>query len=348
MSSDTQAPIRWAERLSAVIACYGEAQTIPYMHQRLSAVFQKLRLDYEIIFVNNGSVDDSAIVLAEIAAEDKRVVVVNLTRNFDSQGAFSCGLAVATGDAVALLDGDLQDPPELLEEFYSKWQSGYDVIYGVRVKREAPLFMQHAYRTFYRVFRGLSYVEMPVDAGDFSLIDRRVVDVMNSLPEKHRFVRGLRAWVGYRQVGVPYIRPERMFGRTHYSLLKNVAWARYAILSFSYAPLDFIAWLAVFVFIGAFFAGLAQIFVRIFFPDLTPSGFTTLITIILFMGGIQLFCLSIIGSYLAHIYFEVKQRPPYLIENILNEPAPRRPRRAQAPRPTPTSFESSAPVTTHE
>jgi len=170
------------------------------------------------------------------------------------------------------------------------------------------------------LFRRLSYVSIPLDAGDFSVIDRRVVDELNRLPENNRFLRGLRAWVGFRQIGVPYVRPERMFGRTTNSLLKNMGWARKAILSFSYIPLDIITWLAISVVGVAFLAIITQIIARLVKPDLVPSGFTTLIVLILFMGGIQLLCLGIIGSYLAHIYDEVKRRPPYIVDSILNDP----------------------------
>jgi glycosyltransferase involved in cell wall biosynthesis len=309
-----------AKKLSAVIACYRDAPAVPIMYERLKAVFGRLGVDHEIIFVNDASPDDAAAVLADLAARDRRLVVVNHTRNFGSQSAFTSGMRLATGDAVVLLDGDLQDPPELIESFYHKWQEGYDVVYGVRVQREATPLMRVCYKAFYRVFRALSYVPVPLDAGDFALLDRRVVQALNRLPERQRFLRGLRAWVGYRQTGVPYVRPERMFGRTTNSLLKNFAWARQAIISFSYAPLDLIAVLA-FAIVGVSFLGLLwQVAFRIFAPQLSPSGFTTVIVLILFMGGVQLLCLSIIGSYLAHIYDEVKARPPYIVESVINHP----------------------------
>lgn len=307
-------------KLSAIIACYRDAPAVPIMHRRLSDTFARLGVDYEIIFVNDGSPDNAREVLAELAARDRRVVVVNHTRSFGSQNAFSSGMRIATGDAVVLLDGDLQDPPELIEELYRKWREGYDVVYGVRVKREATPFLQLAYKGFYRLFRAAAYVPMPVDAGDFSLIDRRVVDALNSLPENNRFMRGLRAWVGFKQIGVPYVRPERMFGRTTNNLLRNLGWARKGILSFSYAPLDLITALALITVALSIVGIVVQVTLRLVNPTLVPAGFTTLITLILFMGGIQLLCLSIIGSYLAHIYDEVKRRPPYLVESILNDP----------------------------
>jgi len=323
-------------KISAVIACYRDAPAVPIMHRRLTDTFRKIGVDYEIIFVNDRSPDNAAEVLAGLAAQDNKVTVINHTRNFGSQNAFTSGMRVATGDAVALLDGDLQDPPELIEAFFEKWREGHDVVYGVRVKRDATPFLRAAYKAFYRVFRAASYISVPVDAGDFSLIDRRVVDALNSLPENNRFVRGLRAWVGFRQTGVPYVRPERMFGRTTNSLLKNLEWSRKAIFSFSYIPLDLITWLAVVTVGGSFLAILIQVALRLLSPEIAPRGFTTLIILILFMGGIQLLCLSIIGSYLAHIYDEVKRRPPYIVDSILNDPrgAGDRP---SPPYPSPTS-----------
>jgi dolichol-phosphate mannosyltransferase len=310
-------------RLTAVVACYRDAQAVPVMHERLVATFAKLGVDYEIIFVNDCSPDDAAEVLADLAGRDPKVTAVNHSRNFGSQSAFTSGMRIATGDAVVLLDGDLQDPPELIESFFSRWLEGFDVVYGVRQQREATRFLQFAYKGFYRLFRAASYVPMPLDAGDFSLLDRRVVDAINDLPENNRFIRGLRAWVGYEQTGVPYLRPERMFGRTTNSLLKNLGWARKAIFSFSYIPIDLITIVAVITCALSFLLALVQVGIRIFDPSAVPSGFTTIIVLILFIGGIQLLCIAIIGSYLVHVYDEVKRRPPYLVESVLNPPTRR-------------------------
>ena len=330
-------------RLSAVIACYRDAPAVPQMHERLTAVLRKLGVDYEIIFVNDASPDDAAEVLAELAARDPHVVVVNHTRNFGSQSAFTSGMRIATGDAVVLLDGDLQDPPELIEDFVRRWREGYAVVYGVRTTREAPRLMRFAYKAFYRAFHSLSYVRVPLDAGDFSLLDRRVVDALNALPETNRFVRGLRAWVGFKQIGVPYVRPERPFGRSTNSLVRNLAWARKAILSFSYIPLDLIMWIALAT-VGISVLGMtAQVTLRIVAPESVPRGFTTLLVIILFVGGIQLLCLSIIGSYLAHIYDEVKRRPPYIVESVINPPGARD-RDTDEERPATAETARAAPV----
>jgi polyisoprenyl-phosphate glycosyltransferase len=317
-------------KISAVIACYRDAQAVPIMHERLVQTFTELGCDYEIIFVNDGSPDNAREVLAELATRDPKVVVINHARAFGSQSAFTSGMRIATGDAVALLDGDLQDPPELIAEFVKHWRDGCDVIYGERVEREATRFMQFAYRRFYRVFSRLAYVNIPVDAGDFGLIDRRVVDAINSLPEKHRFIRGLRAWVGFRQLGVPYVRPERMFGTSTNSLRKNFGWARRAILSFSYAPLDVITFLALLTVVVAGLAAVIEIILKFVEPSGAPRGITTVVVVILFMGGVQMLCLAIIGSYLAHMYEEVKGRPPFVVESILNQPtSPPAPGRAR-------------------
>jgi dolichol-phosphate mannosyltransferase len=307
-------------KLSAVVACYRDAPAVPIMYERLVRAFRDVGADYEIIFVNDGSPDNAREVLADLAQRDPNVVVVNHARAFGSQSAFTSGMRIATGDAVVLLDGDLQDPPELIAQFVAHWREGYDVVYGERVKREASFFMRHAYRAFYRVFKRLAYVNVPVDAGDFSLIDRRVVDAMNALPETHRFLRGLRAWVGYNQLGVPYVRPERMFGKTTNSFRKNLGWARRAIVSMSYAPLDAITGLALTVVAIASLGLIVEIGLRILDPHLAPKGLTTVISVVLFIGGIQLLCLAIIASYLAHMYEEVKGRPPYVVESVINAP----------------------------
>lgn len=307
-------------KISAVIACYRDAPAVPIMHERLVKVFTEIGADYEIIFVNDASPDNAREVLAELAARDPRVVVINHARAFGSQSAFTSGMQIATGDGVVLLDGDLQDPPELIAQFVKHWRAGYDVVYGERVKREASPFMRFAYRRFYRLFKRLAYVDVPLDAGDFGLIDRRVVDAMNALPEKHRFLRGLRAWVGFQQLGVPYVRPERMFGTTTNSLRKNVGWARRAIVSFSYAPLDMITVLAMTIVALSALALVVEVVVRLLDPSAAPKGLTTVIVVVLFIGGIQLLCLAIIGSYLAHMYEEVKGRPAFIVESVVNPP----------------------------
>lgn len=304
--------------ISAIIACYKDEQAIPIMYERLAAVFKKIDVDYEIIFVNDGSPDKSEEALKKLVNRDSNVIGINHSRNFSSQMAFTSGMDIATGDAIVFLDGDLQDPPEIIEKFYEKWVEGYDVVYGVRIKREAPLLMQFAYKVFYRIFNKMSYISMPLDAGDFSLIDKKVFKVLREFPERDRFLRGLRAWVGFKQIGVPYIRPERMFGKTTNSLLKNFNWATKGIFSFSYVPLQLMTILSLAVFCIALLAIIIQIILRILLPNI-PHGTTTILLTVLFIGATQLLCMSILGQYIGKIFEEVKQRPKYVIKSILRK-----------------------------
>lgn len=303
--------------ISAIIACYKDEQAIPIMAERLEKVFHKIQVDYEIIFVNDGSPDQSQLVLENLAAKNPKIKVITHSRNFGSQNAFTSGYMRANGDACVLLDGDLQDPPELIEEFYKKWIAGFDVVYGVRTKREMPIHWEFFYKMFYRVFQRLAYIRVPVDSGDFSLIDRKVIHAMKSLPERDRFLRGLRAWVGYKQTGVPYTRPERMFGKSTNNLWSNMRWARKGIFSFSYIPLEMISVCAL---ITSFFAGIAmiaQIIARILHPDI-PHGISTIIVISMFLGAIQLLSLAFIAEYVAKIFEEVKGRPNFIVSKTLN------------------------------
>ncbi len=301
--------------ISAIIACYRDEPAIPIMHRRLTDVFRKIGVEYEIIFVNDGSPDNTEDVLRRLAEVDPHVIAINHSRNFSSQMAFTSGMEVASGDAVVLLDGDLQDPPEVIEKFFERWIAGHDVVYGVRIKREAPLLMQIAYKLFYRLFHRMSYIRIPLDAGDFSLMDRKVVEALRRLPERDRFIRGLRAWVGFKQTGVPYVRPERMFGRTTNSFFKNVQWASKGIFSFSYAPLQMMSGLATLVFLLSLVGIVAQIIARILMPD-TPQGVTTILVLVMFIGGIQLLCISVLGEYIGKIFEEVKQRPQFIVKSI--------------------------------
>ena len=312
----------YKKKVSAIIPCYNDALAIPVMHERLTKVFTEIGSPYEIIFVNDGSPDNSEQVLRTLAAKDPHVIVVIHSRNFSSQNAFVSGMTVATGDAVVLLDGDLQDPPEMIKQFVEKWTEGFDIVYGIREKREASFFLQVAYKLFYRIFSKLSYIKIPRDAGDFSLISRKVVDVLLAMPERDIFVRGMRAWVGFKQIGIPYHRPERMFGQTTNNLLKNVRWAKKGIFSFSYEPLELIFYLAFIVSMVALLAIVVYIALYLIYPD-QPKGINTLIVLALFFGSVQLVSLSIIGEYLGRIFEEVKGRPKFIVKEILNDPRKR-------------------------
>lgn len=305
--------------VSAIIACYKDGQAIPIMYQRLRDVFTKLNVDYEIIFVNDNSPDNSEEVIRNITRNDRRVIGISHSRNFGSQSAFRSGMEVASKNSCVLLDGDLQDPPELIEKFVEQWRAGFDVVYGRRVKREATLFMQIAYKTFYRVFDYFSYVTIPHDAGDFSLIDRRVVQAMLRFPERDAFLRGMRAFAGFKQIGVDYVRPERMFGVTTNNLWKNIGWAKKGILSFSNVPLNMLSVAGVTLLVLTVIAGLVQILLRILFPHITASGITTVLLVILFFGSINVAAVGLVGEYIAKIFEEVKQRPHFIRRSVIRD-----------------------------
>lgn len=305
--------------VTAVIACYKDGQAIPIMYKRLTDVFSSLKIDYEIIFVNDCSPDDSEEVIRQISLNDRRVMGITHSRNFGSQAAFRSGMELSRKNACVLLDGDLQDPPELIEQFVARWRDGYEVIYGRRVKREAPFFMQLAYKAFYRVFDYFSFIRIPHDAGDFSLMDRRVVDSILRFPERDLFLRGVRAFAGFRQTGVDYVRPERMFGHSTNNLLKNIGWAKKGILSFSNVPLNILTFAGTIMIILSLLLALVQIAVRLAIPTLTPSGLTTVLLAILFFGSINLFALGLVGEYVAKIFEETKGRPHFIRRNIVRE-----------------------------
>ncbi len=307
------------KKISAIIACYKDAQAIPIMYKRLTKTLKEIDINYEIIFVNDGSPDNSENIIKEIVKKDHKVIGVNHSRNFSSQMAFTSGMDIATGDAIVFLDGDLQDPPEIITKFYKKWISGYDVVYGVRIKREAPMLTAFAYKLFYRVFHKMSYLQIPLDAGDFSLIDKKVFNILKQFPERDRFLRGLRAWVGFKQTGIPYVRPERMFGKTTNNFLKNFQWATKGILSFSYVPLQLMTLLSVLVFFLALLGIVMQIILRFLVPN-TPAGITTVLIVVLFIGSIQLLGISVLGEYIGKIFEEVKQRPKYVVKSIYKNP----------------------------
>jgi nucleoside-diphosphate-sugar epimerase/glycosyltransferase involved in cell wall biosynthesis len=298
--------------VSAIIACYKDGQAIPIMYERLKRTFEELQIDYEIIFVNDNSPDDSEEVIRAISAKDRRVIGISHARNFGSQAAFRSGMEIASKNACVLLDGDLQDPPELIAEFVAKWREGYDVVYGRRVKRAAPLFMRIGYKLFYRVFDAFSFLSIPHDAGDFSLIDAKVMKAMLQYPERDLFLRGIRASAGFKQTGVDYVRPERMFGRTTNSLPKNIAWAKKGILSFSYTPLSVLTFVATLLLVASMALALVQLVLRIVVPDSAPKGITTLLLAILFFGSINLLAIATVGEYVAKILEESKRRPHFI------------------------------------
>jgi dolichol-phosphate mannosyltransferase len=306
------------KKLSAIICLYRDAQAIPFMHERLTKTFQKIGVDYEIIFVNDCSPDDTEEVLRKLSLADPHVIGVNHARNFGAQMAFTSGMDLSTGDAIFFLDGDMQDPPEVIEEFYKKWMEGYEVVYGIRAKREAPWFMQIGYKMFYRVFANMSYIKIPLDAGEFSLIDRRVVEELKKFPERDRLMRGLRAWVGFKQIGVPFDRPERMFGKSNHNLLKNFRWAMLGIFSFSYKPVYNFTLFSIGVSLLAAVGIVAQVVLQIVFHKMNWH-LSILVILVLFFGAAILMGISILGEYIAKIFEEVKGRPKYIVKSVFRQ-----------------------------
>ena len=306
--------------VSAIIACYKDSEAIPIMADRLIMVFEKCNItDYEIIFVDNGGPDNSEEVIRILSENNPNIIGITNSRSFEqtSQGSFRSGMEIATKNSCVLLDGDLQDPPELIEEFIKKWQDGFDVVYGVRIKRDAPLSFQIGSKLFYRLFDWFSSINMPHDAGDFSLMDKRVVDWVLKCNEKDIFIRGLRAYVGFKQTGVEYIRPERMFGKSSNNLFKNIGWAKKGIFSFSRKPLDM---LTTFGFASVMFTvilAIIEIILRFSYPELAPRGITTIILLIMFFGSFNILAISVVGEYIAKIFEEVKQRPSYIRKNLI-------------------------------
>ncbi len=307
LTKRNRAPAR--KSITAIIACYKDEPAIPIMYERLVRTFRKIGVDYEIIFVNDGSPDDCAGAILKITTQDPHVVGITHSRNFGSQMAFRSGMEMATKDACVLLDGDLQDPPELIEQFYEQWHAGSDVVYGRRVKREMPIIWGLLYKAFYRVFAAFSYVAIPHDAGDFSLMDKRVVGWLLTCPERDLFMRGLRAYVGFKQTGVDYVRPERMFGVSTNNLLKNIGWAKRGIFSFSNTPLNMLTVGGIVLLGLSGLFGVAALLIRLIAPDMVPRGLTTILLAILFFGAINLFAIGLVGEYVAKIMEEVKGRP---------------------------------------
>lgn len=314
--------------LSFVIPCYNEEPVLEKLYERLTAAAQRWQLPYEVVVVDDGSVDNTWAKLAEIHKRDPRWRAFRFSRNFGHQTAISAGMAEARGDAVVILDADLQDPPEVVAEFIAKWREGYHVVYGVRRRRKEGIFKRLAYYLFYRFLRAVAATPIPVDSGDFCLMDRRVVDILNRMPERNRFVRGLRAWTGFRQIGVEYERQARAAGQPQYTFRKLVQLAIDGIFSFSIWPLRLATRLGLLVstvaFLGVVFTFLQRIYADWFdkYLGLRPvPGFATTVIAILFLGGVQLICLGIIGEYIGRIYEEVKGRPPWIISERLDSAA---------------------------
>lgn len=309
--------------LSVVVPCFNDESVIALTHDRLlKALGTQDSFDLEVIYVDDGSKDKTYPILAGFSEKDKRITVVSLARNFGQQSATTAGLEYAKGDAVAIMDSDLQDPPEVILKMMDKWREGYEVVYGVRKKRKEPLLKRICYNAFYKIMRNLANIEIPLDSGDFSVIDRSVVNILNSLPEKNRFIRGLRAWCGFSQYGLPYERDSRAAGESQYSLRKTIKLAMDGFFNFSVRPLSLITMVGIFASLLSFALMIFFILHRIigfhvfgYAPSDVP-GFTSVILSILFFSGVQLISVGILGEYIGRLYEETKNRPVYLANKV--------------------------------
>ncbi|MEK7576482.1 MAG: glycosyltransferase family 2 protein [Patescibacteria group bacterium] len=307
-----------SKKISVVIPCYNEAENISELYERLSVVLKNITTQYEIIFVDNLSTDRSENIFRNLAEKDKNVSVLFFSRNFGhSQYGYSAGTEYATGDAVIWMEGDLQDPPEVIPRFVEKWLEGFDVVYGIRPRGAGSSISRFARRIFYYIFHKLSYLNVPRDVGDFSLLDRKVVDIFNAMPERSRFVRGLRAWIGFHHTGVEYKRAERTGGVTsNPSLRRNIWWAKKFIFSFSYAPLEFISLLTVWLCLFTFLLLIVSIFFALK-SQISWFMVTGGVVLALFLLA-PLIAIAILAEVVGIIFEEVKNRPKYIIEEILN------------------------------
>ncbi len=311
--------------ISVVVPCYNEQEVVIETNRQLTATLAQLDdLDFEIVYVDDGSSDKTREQLRQLQSTDPRIRVLLFSRNFGHQLAVTAGLEAAAGDAVVIIDADLQDPPEVIPEMVARWRDGYEVVYGMRSERPGETkFKLWTAKLFYRLINRLSKVQIPVDVGDFRLMDRRVVDVLLSMPERDRFLRGMVSWIGFRQIAVMYRRAERRAGESKYPLLKMLRFAADGVLSFSLTPLRLALWVGFFS-IGLAFAGIIYaLMIRLYTNDWV-RGWTSIFTAVLFIGGAQLVTLGIIGEYIGRIYAEVKRRALYVVQERLGFAHPRR------------------------
>lgn len=304
---------------SVIIPMYNEEAVIPETYRRLTGVMEGFGEPYELLFINDGSRDRTGEILRELCKSDRRVKLIDFARNFGHQIAITAGMDYAAGECMVIIDGDLQDPPELIPDMIKLWRQGYEVVYGKRLSREGETFFKKfTAKCFYRILRRMTDVDIPVDTGDFRLIDRKVSEALKQLPERNRYVRGLMSWVGYKQVAIEFQRSERFAGETKYPLKKMIKLAMDGIMSFSYKPLKIATYVGSIISFVSFFYLIAVLVQRIFWPESVQSGWASLIAVSLFFNGIILLILGIIGEYIGRIYDEAKGRPLYIISRLDN------------------------------
>lgn len=304
-------------RISIAVPLYNEEGGVPELLTRIGAVLDQVNGGpHEIVLVDDGSTDNTLALLETAAARDDRLVVISLSRNFGHQAALTAALDHVTGDVTILMDGDLQDPPELISEFLARHAEGYDVVYAQRMHRKEPWWLRLSYFVFYRVLRRLSNVSVPLDAGDFGLMSRRVVEQLRQAPERQRFLRGLRSWAGFRQIGIPVERLERSAGKSKYSLRRLLGLAFDGIFAFSIVPIRAAALAGVVAIALSTVFALYALYARLALHK-SPQGFTALILVITFLSGVNLFFLGVVGEYVGRVYEEVKRRPLYVIGRVI-------------------------------
>lgn len=300
--------------LSVVVPLYNEEQVIEALHSRLLQVLVPNIESFEVILVNDGSRDRTPAMADSICNSDPRFKALHFSRNFGHQAAVTAGLHAVTGNVVVVIDADLQDPPELVLEMMAKWREGFDVVYAQKKRREGiHPFKNAAYYLYYRILGTLSEVEVPPDTGDFCLMDRKIVDLLNAMPERNRYIRGLRAWLGFRQTAIMFERPARFAGETKYPFRRMVGLAVDGILSLSKAPLRLAMYFGFFASAVSFVLLVYFLLEKLFGPRNLTHGWASTIVVILFLGGVQLICLGVIGEFIGRIYDEVKQRPLYIV-----------------------------------
>lgn len=300
--------------ISVVVPAYNEEEVLPEFHHRLSKVLKSIPFKYEVIYVNDGSKDDTISVIQELRAKDPAVAIVNLSRNFGKEIALTAGLDFALGDAIIVIDADLQDPPEVIPELVQYWQEGYDVVYGKRISREGETVPKKlTAHLFYRLMQRISRVKIPEDTGDFRLLNRRALDALKKIRERHRFMKGLFAWIGYSQKDVPYHREPRFAGKTKWRYLALWNFALEGITSFTIAPLKLSSYLGFFISLSALLFALFIIYKKIVYGD-PVQGYASMMVVILFFNGVVLAVLGIMGEYLGRIFDETKNRPLYFIK----------------------------------
>ncbi|HIG65569.1 MAG TPA: glycosyltransferase [Methyloprofundus sp.] len=309
------------ELLSIIIPFHNEQEVISECQRRISAAVAAIDMQIEILYVNDGSKDDSLDILIALMQQDKRIKIIDLSRNFGKETAMTAGLDVAKGDAVVIIDADLQDPPELITEMVKIWRTGFDVVYAKRTKRKGESLVKKATaRLFYKLINKISDHEIPENVGDFRLMSRQAVDALNQVRERKRFMKGLFAWIGFPQTAIEYSRDPRLAGKTNWNYRKLTKFAIEGISSFTQEPLRLATYMGFLTAFGAFALGLFYIIKTLMFGD-AIQGFPTLITVILFFSGVQLLSIGILGEYIGHMFIESKQRPLYFIKKTYSAKA---------------------------